>query len=253
MRIPRAEILHDGRESRSGYEIQVGFPVYHERMAKPPCRLHVLLARDRPTALILRRGPSAWYHLIKWNTQDDTFESGAWFKGRIYERRCDLSPDGELLVYFVLKGNWKTSYKGTWTAVSRVPWLHALVLWPQGDTWGGGGRFVGNRRLAVSPSSATHPDHPLVGLELAEPGEGIAAPDVASDARFKSNAWSGRDQAGHAIAVRDGKLFRTRDGNEIEIADFNGLTPDPQPPPEWATRALPPLPSETPQRRPRKR
>jgi hypothetical protein len=48
------------------------------------------------------------------------------------------SPDGELLLYFALQGSrWQTSYRGSWTAVSRVPWLHALALWPQGDTWGG--------------------------------------------------------------------------------------------------------------------
>ena len=71
---------------------------------KPPCRLFVIHAREQPVALILRRGPARWYHLISWRTDTDTFEHGAWFRGRIYEDRCDLSPDGELFLYFALQG-----------------------------------------------------------------------------------------------------------------------------------------------------
>jgi hypothetical protein len=63
-------------------------------------RLHMILARKAHTAVIFRRGPSKWVQLIKWNTDTDDFDLGQWFHGRIYERRCDLSPDGSLLVYF---------------------------------------------------------------------------------------------------------------------------------------------------------
>jgi hypothetical protein len=48
-------------------------------------RLFVITARDEPTAVILRRGPSDWYHVIQWHTCRDAFVHGAWFKGRIYE------------------------------------------------------------------------------------------------------------------------------------------------------------------------
>ena len=55
-----------------------------------------------------------------------------------------------LFLYFAMQGSrFPTSYKGTWTAVSRAPWLHALVLWPHGDTWGGGGRFLAPRKVAL--------------------------------------------------------------------------------------------------------
>src|SRR5258708_4438626 len=137
-------------------------------MTPPPCRLFVIPARDKPVAVILRRGPSGWYHVIRWHTDTDLFEHGAWFRGRIYEERCDVSPDGALFVYFALQGRKsKTSYAGSWTAVSRPPWLHALALWPQGDTWGGGGHFEGNRTVILATSSiTTHPDHPAVGLEV---------------------------------------------------------------------------------------
>jgi hypothetical protein len=54
------------------------------------------LAREAPFALVFRRGPSKSALLIGWNTSNDTFQPGQWFKGRIYERRCDLSPTGNL-------------------------------------------------------------------------------------------------------------------------------------------------------------
>src|SRR5579862_3754113 len=95
--------------------------------SKPsPCRLFVLLARNAPTAVIFRRGPSRWVQLIKWNTQADTFEPGQWFHGRVYEKRADLSPDGSLLIYFAAKfGRSVTDGMYSWTAISRPPYFTA--------------------------------------------------------------------------------------------------------------------------------
>jgi hypothetical protein len=94
---------------------------------KTQVRLYALLARKSPRAVIFRRGPSQQVQLISWNTENDTFEFGQWFKGRIYERRCDLSPNGDLLLYFAAK------YKNplySWTAISRS---HTLPHWPFGE------------------------------------------------------------------------------------------------------------------------
>src|SRR5689334_23259019 len=93
-------------------------------------RLYALLARKSPRAVIFRRGPSRQVQLISWNTEKDTFEPGQWFKGRIYERRCDLSPNGDLLIYFAAKHK-EPLY--SWSAVSRPPYLTALALWRKGD------------------------------------------------------------------------------------------------------------------------
>jgi len=65
-----------------------------------PCRLFVLLARNEPVGLVLRRGPAAWTQLIRWRTDRDEFESGQWFRGVIDFHRCDLSPSGERFLYF---------------------------------------------------------------------------------------------------------------------------------------------------------
>jgi hypothetical protein len=114
-------------------------------------RLFVLLARKEPVALIFRRGPSKQVLLVRWDLTNDTFEIGQWFKGRIYEHRCDLSPRGDRLVYFA--ASWRRPYQ-SWTAVSRPPYLTALALWPKGDAWGGGGLFEGQNELLLN-----HGDH----------------------------------------------------------------------------------------------
>jgi len=99
---------------------------------------YVLLARRAHTGVIFRRGPSKQVQLIKWDLNNDSFKYGQWFKGRIYERRCDLSPDGNKLIYFA--ANYKKPYF-SWTAVSHPPYFTALLLWPKGNCWGGGGLF----------------------------------------------------------------------------------------------------------------
>lgn len=110
-------------------------------------RLYAILARRSPLAVIFRRGPSKQVLLIRWDTSNDTFEYGQWFRGRIYERRCDLSPDGDLLIYFAAKH--KQPYN-SWTAVSRPPYLTAVAMWPKGDCWGGGGHFISQHRIELN-------------------------------------------------------------------------------------------------------
>jgi hypothetical protein len=108
-----------------------------------PARLHILLARDAPLGVVLRRGPSNHVCTLLWDRRDDSFRLGQWLKGRIYERRCDLSPDGKYLIYFAMNGRWNSETKGSWTAISRAPYLKALALFPKGDCWNGGGLFTG--------------------------------------------------------------------------------------------------------------
>jgi hypothetical protein len=119
--------------------------------APPPCRLFFILARKAPVGVVFRRGPSKWVQVIRWDTRTDAFEAGQWFHGRIYEKRCDLSPDGTKLLYFAQKINARTmsdpDYTYAWTAVSKIPYLTALALWPKGDCWHGGGLFEDDRTI----------------------------------------------------------------------------------------------------------
>jgi len=142
-------------------------PFFNDR-----CWMCVLLARQAHIGVILRRGPTEWWRITLWNTKRDAFEGGQWFRGRIYPEKCDVSPNGKLLICSV--GKWKlrnieAGYGATWTAVSRPPYFTALTLWPMGSTWGGHGAFVDDQTVAVVGSAggfpATHPDHPVGPLK----------------------------------------------------------------------------------------
>lgn len=111
-----------------------------------PARLHVVLAQQAKTAVVFRRGPSKRVATFLWNRSRDTFRIGQWLKGRIYERRSDLSSDGHYLIYFAMNGKWHSKTWGAWTAVSRAPYLKALDLYAKGDCWDGGGLFLSRGR-----------------------------------------------------------------------------------------------------------
>lgn len=111
-------------------------------MQRPvPPRIHVLLARDSSASIVVRRGPTRHTAIIGWDRKTDKFRVGQWLYGRIYERRCDLAPDGKHFIYFAMNGRWASSAKGAWTAISKAPYLKAVSLFAKGDCWHGGGLF----------------------------------------------------------------------------------------------------------------
>lgn len=130
-----------------------------------PARLFVLLAREAPVGVILRRGPSDWVQMIHWDTKKDIFTPGQWFHGRIYEQKCDLSPNGKYFAYCAYKhGNHKEhpDYGDRWTAVSKPPYFTALGLWRCDSRWHGGGLFLDKKQLLLNHpegSSEPHPNH----------------------------------------------------------------------------------------------
>jgi hypothetical protein len=204
--------------------------------SSPSPRLFVLFAAAADQAVIFRRGPSGWYHLVQWDTAQDKFDHGAWLRGRLYEEKCDLSPDGCLLLYFVHQGRkGRTAYTDSWTGVSRSPWLAALGLWPSGTTYGGGGRFTGCRRVVLRQMARPpHPDHPGDGLHV-EFGD---APTHVAHAQRSDWQWSGRDQKGHLVFAQEGCLFRRKRNSDELLIDLRNLTPSPEAAPLWATRPL---------------
>jgi hypothetical protein len=168
---------------------------------QPPPRLALLQAQRAAIAVIFRRGPSKHVEVIRWDLTRDRFERGHWFHGRIYEKRSDLSPDGELLVYFANKFNRQTvsdtEYTYAWTAVSRVPWLTALALWPKGDCWWGGGLFTANRSLWLNhrPYEATpHPAHLPQGLTVETNPDARGENDPIYRRRLERDGWKLRQK-----------------------------------------------------------
>lgn len=123
-----------------------------EELCKPACRLHAIIAANAKVGVVFRRGPSRWWHILRWDLKTYRLESGAWVKGVVYPRRSAISADGKLLCYFMLKGfdsrpenKWESFF-----AVSKIPWATALAAWEVGSTWVTGCWFERNGELTIS-------------------------------------------------------------------------------------------------------
>ena len=273
-------------------QIKEGISSMSARKPPPPVRLSVILARQASVGVILKRGPSSWVQMIKWHTDTDTFEMGQWFKGRIYERSCSLSPNGQFLIYKALGYSHRIEYgSARWTGISRVPYFAPLALWPSTGR-SGGGRFINDGLVALDGHTIeAHPKYQPQGLRVVflydntedlgtqiEPKHYIQwtridrfdAPNYDVFARQLPNksveeycyeyprmheffyvdrltdkkyelrkaTWADFDQQGRFVLAKEGKLFAgTLENGELkltELADFNGMKPDPQPAPDWA-------------------
>lgn len=128
-------------------------------------RLHVITAAGCDRAVVLRRGPSGRVACLSWDRATGCVELGQWLRGRIYEHRSDLSPDGRHLILFAGDG------KRWWTAISRAPWLRAVAVFPQDHTWHGGGAFTADGRVFLNGATPprTLPDGLLPAAPTAYP------------------------------------------------------------------------------------
>ena len=104
---------------------------------------------------VLRRGPSGWSHVGRWDIAARRYEPGSWLYGKLYPQRCDLSADGRYLCYFALKGKSTWELGPTYIAVSRLPWLTALAAWRTSGTYTRGAHFVADAsRCDLGPPDA---------------------------------------------------------------------------------------------------
>lgn len=138
-------------------------------------RIFCIPATDASVVAVIRRGPSGWCHLGRWDPGAGTYEPGSWIRGVIYPQRCDLSPDGRWFASFVLKGSIRADWTpgATYVAISRLPWLTALAGWGTGGTWTRGMAIVrrGTAAFRPGPPDAGDPA-PLLArydLELGRP------------------------------------------------------------------------------------
>lgn len=195
--------------------------------------------------------------MIRWQTDNDTFEPGQWLRGRVYERRCDISPDGTQFVYFAHK-----MHRGfAFTALCAPPNFTAMEFWEKDNTWGGGGTFDAHGELTLNANRGE--DEPIQSKRVALHGwtrvqaSGLRSgwtfdpPEIWErqidrhvlrrivlgwDAQVSSGwielfeidgrdlprvTWADFDQRGRLVYARDGKIF----ANDTELADFNAMEP----------------------------
>ena len=137
-------------------------------------RLFGIPATRSPVVAILRRGPSDWSQVLRWDPHAGTLDRGSWIRANLYPQRCDLSPDGRFLAYFTLRPAATWAAGPTYIAVSRLPWLTALAAWGACGTWTCGLHFVDNHRTWEVGRPAEGHIEPLrdryrFGLELTRP------------------------------------------------------------------------------------
>ncbi|PYM28392.1 MAG: hypothetical protein DMD80_12200 [Candidatus Rokuibacteriota bacterium] len=111
-------------------------------------RLFGVPAARVPVVAVLRRGPSDWSHVGRWDVARGVYEPGAWIRSNLYPQRCDLSPDGRWLCYFTLRGKAAWRAGTTYVAISRLPWLTALAAWGTCGTWTRGAHFIDERGVS---------------------------------------------------------------------------------------------------------
>lgn len=196
----------------------------------PPARLHVILAREAPLALVIRRGPAKQVCTVLWNRRTDEFAPGQWLKGRIYEDRCDLSPDGRYFIYFAFGVQPERQYKA-WTAVSRAPQLKAIALYSKGSTWGGGGLFTGPRTYWLDSEHVCVLDTTEVRRDVRD-----VWPQIWHD-HWAAAGWQFReelDAVGERVRLREKELprgwvlrLRPCSGYELEHARSRARWPFP--------------------------
>jgi hypothetical protein len=112
--------------------------------SKAACRLHVLLAKNADIGIVFRRGPAAWWHILKWDLANLSLEPGAWLQGTLYPARSAVSNDGMVIAYYAMHGSWNT-----YLALSKPPWLKALCAWKTAGTWTTGAYFKSDGTLCA--------------------------------------------------------------------------------------------------------
>jgi hypothetical protein len=105
-------------------------------------RIYCVSATEAPVVAVFRRGPTNWSHVGRWDLVQGRYEPGAWLIGRIFPRRSDLSPDGRLLCYFAHKPGATWGYGEAYVALSKLPWLTALLAFGTCGTWTRGYYFT---------------------------------------------------------------------------------------------------------------
>jgi hypothetical protein len=153
----------------------------NDRMTAP--RVFGIVASDATVVGVLRRGPSDWFHVGRWDTERGSYEPGAWVRATIYPQRCDVSPDGRWLSYFMLGGAATWAAGSTFVAISKLPWVHALAAWGTDGTWTRGAHFVADRRV-----QELGPPHEGV-VDAATLGCGLAVTRPVAYAVERRHGW----------------------------------------------------------------
>lgn len=111
----------------------------------PPARLHLLPAKAAPYTVVLRRKPTNWFHVLRWNTLTDQIEHGSWYAGTLYPKRADVSFDGNWMVFLAMDPGADTRNR-----ISHPPLLTPVVDLAATGTYHGGGYWENESLLRLN-------------------------------------------------------------------------------------------------------
>lgn len=184
---------------------------------RPPPRLFGVPAAVAPVVAVVRRGPSDWCQVGRWDLATPSYQPGSWFHGVIPPQKCDLSPDGRWFLYSAVKYPRRWEGGAVYEAVSRLPWLTALAAWDAGTTYTRGLHFT----QEAGHNDAGEPDMgelgPLLrgfGLAVTRPGQfaverrrgWIEAPETLP--RLPSDVWD---------VQREVEMVKRRPGDGVTL------------------------------------
>ncbi len=151
--------------------------------------------------------------MIAWRTDRDAFEPGQWLRGRVYERRCDLSPDGTRFVYFAHQ-----LHRGyALTALCAPPLFMAIELWKKDNCYAGGGVFDPDGTLRLNDDVAPYgEDEPAQSRRFERHGWIIVR-------QTRSDVWWERHLQDRVL-LRRSSLFDASDKFEIDGVDLRGAS-----------------------------
>jgi hypothetical protein len=114
--------------------------------ATPPARIHLLPAKSAPYVVVIRRKPTDWFHVMRWNTATDQVEHSSWYKGKIFVKRSDVSFDGNWLIFLARDfGGYKA-----WNCIGHPPLLQPVVNVDSESTYHGGGYWSNESTLRLN-------------------------------------------------------------------------------------------------------
>jgi hypothetical protein len=149
---------------------------------------------------------------------------GQWSKFKIYLCRMDISTNGHAWGYFALNGHWDDATKGSYSVVAHPPWLKALYLFPQGNTWGGGIEFgadYGRWMVMADGTRHSYSEGPIYKMRLARNGwsEGMGGftKPVSRKWTLVKRVQGGNRPEQHALVSEDGKRVDLSDWGWADI------------------------------------
>lgn len=192
-----------------------------------PARLTCLVAIDANKAVVLREKPHRRFQALLWEFNEDVVSPGQWLNAKIDTRRCDVSPDGSLMVIGAIDYRRRPPHKRVidpetkdireWTAISRPPYFSALTLFECTFFYGSGGVWLDNNYLiAFGDYSNAHisaiPEH-----------VGLAGGFVPWEMKFLLGGWAWEGVRGCEVSENVRKLFsqaRLQESRSEKISAF---------------------------------